>query len=190
MSLSRFERGVSTPVVVAVLAVAVIAATLFFLNTGGAKDARLEERGSGFEAADPIALQRPSLEPVEDELPRATPESDEILKGDLIKYRDRMGNVRFRSREKIAGFNQLGETIYWQPDLQVGPAISGGKVSKSKGVRRSATPPKMVMRNGRAVMRSGGTQPKVEAGGEGGASQDGEGSGGSAAPDLTGGDGG
>lgn len=190
MSFSRPERGAaSAPLVVAILAVAVIGATLYFLNAGSAGDATLDERGSGFQATDPIALQRPSYEAIEDEIPRTTPESDEILKGDLIKYYDRSGSVRFRSREKVAGFNQLGETIYWQPDMQVGPAIKGGKVSKSKGIRRSSTPPKMVMRNGKAVMRPGQTQPQVETGTGDGTGTDGAqgtGAGSSAAGGLTG----
>ena len=186
MSSSRFERGgLPAPLIVAVLAVLVIGATLYFLNAGQGEQA--DAGSSGFQAAEPIELEAPSFENVDDDLPLKTPESKEILKGDLIKYRDHFGNVRFRAREKVAGFNQAGETIYWNPDIQVGPSLKGGKISKAKAIRKSAKPPRLVMRNGRAQLSAADTQPQPEGADGGAAAGAGDQGSGAGNPDLTGG---
>jgi len=196
MSIFRSERGgVPAPLLVAVLAVVVIGATLYFLNAGQGKKA--SSSTSGFQAAPPVEIQKPTFAAVEADLPLKTPESKEILKGDLIKYRDHFGNVRFRSREKVAGFNQQGETIYWNPDLQVGPSVKAQKLSKTKAIRKSGKPPRMVMRNGRAQLAASDKKPKPLDDQLGGASGAGAGGGqsggnnaGSTPPDLTGSGGG
>lgn len=185
-SFQRERGALPLPVLVVAAVVLIVAGVVWFVTRGGASDVAVE--GHGFEATEPLFLAEPSEETEAPEIPRVEPEADEILKGDLIKFRDRTGAVKFRTREKVAGFNQRGETIWWQPELQVGPSFGSNKIkNKAKALRKKAKPPRLVMRNGRAVMRPN-KPTQQQAGDQGDADASGGQAGGAKPPpDVTGG---
>lgn len=167
---NRERGGVPTPLLVAVLAVLIIGGTVFFLTSGpGAGHAQIDEGTTGF-VPRTVQTDAPSFEKMDHSIPKLTPESEEILKGDLIKYHDHTGRVRFRTREPIAGVDAQGNTIYWQPSLTVGPALPRSKVGKQKVVKGGSKPPRLVMRNGRLQV---GANPAGQQGGDQGKTEDG-----------------
>lgn len=148
-SADRQLGAIPTPALVIVLAVLIIGGTVFFLTTGSdIGNINAPDKKHGFTGR-VVEIEGPESNAVEREIPRLTDESDNILQGDLIKYYDEYGNVRFRSRELKTGFDAEGNTIYFSPDLLVGPSLKRQKISFKSSQKKKLEPPKFTSKDGR-----------------------------------------
>ena len=144
--------GGAQPIVVMVSALALIVAAgvVVFLVDG--PDQVVAAQDSGVTAAVAAPLEKP--DPADAKaIPRVAPDADNIMRGEMIKYRDEHGRLHFRVREPVEGTTANGKTTYWHLDAFLGPQVNSiGAEQKAKGARaKKPKPPRLIMQDGKLV---------------------------------------
>ncbi len=155
--MSRLNRefgGLPTPLLVVLLAILIVGGTVFFLNSGpGAGSVKMDEATVGFVPIEVDTAVPQVTKPEKPKIPRTMDDSDDILKGDLVKFHDKNGNVKFRARDPNTGVDANGNTIYVYTELMVGPSLGDNKLeNKSKALKKGVSgvsPPRLTMKDGK-----------------------------------------
>lgn len=131
---TRELGGVQLPVLIGTAAALAVGGALLFFFVNPPSNANAQE--TGFKAKPSIAREAPDT-PVA-EAPRFVDDADKVKQGDLQKFRDESGNVRYRVREPFKGTSADGRDTYWRLEAFKGPPVQKYKMDKSKGVRKNA----------------------------------------------------
>ena len=143
--------GAQPIVVVSALAIAVAGVAIFL--TGGTPEV-VAMQDSGVRTAPAQPLEQPEAATA-NAVPRVAPDADQIMRGEMIKYRDEQGRVHFRVREPVEGTTSNGKTTYWKLDAFLGPQLNSlsAAEAKSKAARKAKPkPPRLTMKDGKLVV--------------------------------------
>lgn len=148
---TREFGGVQPSVLIGTVAAMMIGgAILFFVNREPAAAAAQE---TAIKAAPRAQVERPeAADPAA--VPRVAEDADKIMQGDLIKFRDEAGNVRYRVREPFKGTSPDGRDTYWRLEAYGGPTLNKMKMDKEKFGRKNQpklSPPRFKFEGGKLV---------------------------------------
>lgn len=158
--LNRELGGIVAPLIGIGVAVVAIGAVVLFI-TGGSDPgtAQAAQGKTGFKAQEVKKPVAPNLG-AKRQIPAVTKESKEILKGQLIKFHDKNGQVKFKARDQVTGVDAAGRTLYFQPIVMPGPTFPTARQSP-KGIKKAGLkPPKMSVKGSRLVVNRGKADKK------------------------------
>jgi len=150
---TRELGGVQLPVLIGTAAALVVGGALLFFINKEPGSAHAQE--TGVKAKPAPARQMPET-PVA-AVPRVSEDADKVMQGDLIKFRDESGNVRYRVREPFKGTSADGRETYWRLEAFKGPDAQKFKMDKAKGARKNAPrlrPPMYHVVDGKMVKKN------------------------------------
>jgi len=163
LTRSRQKGGVGMPLVAIAVAAVVVIGTILFLRGGESGGPARVGPVSGVKAAPPKAQPPVKRIPAAINLRLDTPETRDIMKGNVIKTRDVMGNVVYKHRNLFEGVRGDGQPVVFAATTRSVPMLPRHEKLKDIGKARAdlsqraarrknvKSPPIIEMENGKLV---------------------------------------